>query len=177
MYVNVLDLWSLQISLLLFSIGRIFPSGGGLTKESIIEGNLCRSIRIFYWGGIVRDESSNVFVATLIGGVGTDKLPGNQQAAPILSQRKFAFSISDRVKCQSCAKCDSCIQSSFHAEIFLFLCQDSEWKSKYFWKWMFLAAMSVYCQFYFNQFLVSDKFLNNVILWAWSVLASGIYSE
>ena len=43
MYVDVLDLWSLQISLLLFSIGRIFPSGGGLTKESIIEGRAIKT--------------------------------------------------------------------------------------------------------------------------------------
>ena len=37
MYVNASDLWSLQISLLV-SIGRIYPRGGGLAKESIVEG-------------------------------------------------------------------------------------------------------------------------------------------
>ena len=51
MYVNALDLWSLQISMLV-SIGRIFPWGGGLAKESIIKGraiNLRRSsLQLWY---------------------------------------------------------------------------------------------------------------------------------
>ena len=65
---SMLDLWLLTYIRHLVSIGRIYPWGGALAKESIIEGGLqilCRSIRIFYWGAIVREESSKIFVATL----------------------------------------------------------------------------------------------------------------